>query len=145
METRHEVTRLSIDVEQEYAAFRTRFEAAIPALGLRIFWRTERGGEGEGEGGPAATGYLVGNPVVVEQLYALDPAVLSVVPFHMAITGGVGVPTRLIFDQPSTHLASFAAPELAAFAVKVDAKFAALLEQVGVEGHTTLLRAGPHV
>jgi hypothetical protein len=137
MAIRHEVTRLSLDAGQPYDAFRTRFEAAVPALGLRIFWRSERDGE------PPATSYLVGNPVLVEQLYALDPAVLSVVPFHMAITGGPAV--RLTFDQPSTHLASFADPAFAELAVRVDAKFAALLEQVGVEDHTTLLRAGPHV
>jgi hypothetical protein len=139
MEIRHEVTRLSIDVAQDHTAFCERFEAGVAAVGLRVFWRHERAGD------PPATSYLVGNPVLVEQLYALDPEVLSVVPFHLAITGRPEGAARLTFDRPGTHLASFGGAAFAELAGRVDAKFAALLEQVGVEDHTTDLRAGPQV
>jgi hypothetical protein len=136
---RHEVVRLSFAVDQPYEAFRARFEHVVAAVGLRIFWRSERAH------GWASTSYLVGNPVVADGLYREDPAVMAVVPFPMLISVGPDAATRLTFDQPSTRLTSFAGDAFAAAATKVDAKFAELLDRLGVEGHTTVLRAGPHV
>jgi hypothetical protein len=138
---RHEVTRLSIDVGQPYDAFRGRYEEAVPPfapervapLGLFTFWRSER---------PASTSYLMGNPIVAARMYELDPAVTSVVPFHMAISVGPDGATRFTFDQPSTHLASFGGPAFAATAVQVDAKFAELLGHLGVPVPPELVPAG---
>jgi hypothetical protein len=138
---RHAVTRFSIDVGQPYDAFRRRYEEAVPPfspdgstpLGLFTFWRAER---------PRCTSYLIGNPVVAARMYDLDPAVLSAVPFHLAISVGADGATRLTFDQPSTHLASFGGPAFAATAAQVDARFAELLGVLGAPVPPELTPAG---
>jgi hypothetical protein len=158
--TRHEVTRLSIDVQQPYEAFRRRYEAAVPRwpqerfeglvkrgaawdevvaeaaavapLGLFTFWRLEQAPLMRLAGdGWECTSYLIGNTVVAERMYRLDPAVMSVVPFHVAISVGADGATRFTFDQPSTHLASFDDPAFAANGAKVDARFNELLSLLG--------------
>lgn len=157
---RHEVVRLSIDAEQPYEAFRKSFEEHVPAwpdarfsemikhgaqwdeivaaaeaaspVGLFVFWRRDTtqfmrlaGAHWE------STSYLVGTSVVAERLYLADPAVMSVVPFHVSISVGADGATRFTFNQPSTLLSSFDEPIFAATGQKVDARFAEMLGLLG--------------
>jgi len=169
--TRHEVTRLSIDVQQPYDAFRRRYEETVPAwpeqrfeelvergaawdevvaeaaavapLGLFTFWRLEQAPLMHLTGDPwDCTSYLIGNTIVAERMYRLDPAVMSVVPFHASISVGADGATRFTIDQPSTHLSSFDDPAFAANGLKVDAKFAELLGILGAPVAPSLLHAG---
>jgi uncharacterized protein (DUF302 family) len=153
---RHEVVRLSIDVRQPYETFRSRFEEQVPTwpdarfsemikhgaqwaeivtaaeaigpVGLFIFWRRDTtqfmrlaGAHWE------STSYLIGTSVVAERLYLADPAVMSVVPFHVSISVGGDGATRFTFNQPSTLLSGFDEPIFAATGQKVDARFAEML------------------
>jgi hypothetical protein len=157
---RHEVVRLSIDVKQPYEAFRKRYEEHVPAwpdarfsemikhgaqwdeivvaakaaspVGLFNFWRRDTtqfmrlaGADWE------STSYLIGTSVVAEQLYLADPAVMSVVPFHVSISVGGDGATRFTFNQPSTLLSSFDEPIFAATGQKVDARFVEMLGMLG--------------
>jgi hypothetical protein len=157
----HEVVRLSIDVKQPYEVFRKRYEEHVPfwpdvriseminggaqwdeivaaaealsPVGLFNFWRRDTtqfmklaGARWE------STSYLIGTSVVAERLYLADPAVMSVVPFHVSISVGADGATRFTFNQPSTLLAGFDQPIFVATGKKVDARFAEMLGVLGV-------------
>jgi hypothetical protein len=155
-------------VAQPYHAFRQRFDEAVPPwpreslaalvargagwdevqavaaavapLGLFTFWRSEQASLMRLAGaGWECTSYLVGNSVIAERMYHADPAVMSALPFHLAITVGQDGATRLTLDQPSSHLTSFDGSAFAANAVRVDAKFAQLLKTVGAPVPSELL------
>jgi hypothetical protein len=153
---RHEVVRLSIDVKQPYEAFRKRYEQHVPTwpddhflemikhgadwdeivaaaknmspVGLFNFWRRDTTNFMKLAGAHwESTSYLVGTSVVAERLYLMDPAVMSVVPFHVSISVGEDGATRFTFNQPSTLLSSFDEPIFAATGRKVDARFVEML------------------
>ena len=160
---RHEVVRVSIDVKQPYEDFRRRYEEHVPAwpdarfsemirhgagwdkivaeaeiaspVGLFTFWRRDTTEFMKLVGAQwKSTSYLIGTSIIAERLYISDPAVMSVVPFHVSISVGGDGATRFTLIQPSTLLSSFDAPIFAATGQRVDARFADLLSRLGAPG-----------
>ena len=57
--------------------------------------------------------YMMGNNVVVEQMYRHDPAVMLYAPLRAAIYTDSAGATHFSIDQPSTRFASFGDPRIA--------------------------------
>jgi hypothetical protein len=163
----HQVTRLIFDVGQPYEKFRSRYEAAVPVLdpqwlgeytgrhvrwhdtiadsdepsphGFVLYWRghlTPLMTEG-GELRPC-TAYLMGLPDIQEQAYRQDPAVMLHMPLRTLIYIDGDDRTRFGVDQPSTLLASFADPAIAAVGLDLDRRLADLLGALGVKASPAL-------
>lgn len=149
----HQVTRLIFDAEQTFDEFRTRYEAAVPALDVtelagigtwdEVLERTRKLAPhgflryGSVDAGPVfalaghkarATTYLMGNHTIAERMYRHDPGAMLYAPLRTVIyednDGGV----HFAIDQPATRFGSFGNPEMTEAGRLLDRKLAALLE-----------------
>ncbi len=166
----HQAARLIFDVSQPYERFLSRYEAAVPALdprrprefdgrharwpdivpatdltsrhGFVLYWRADMTPlmTHEGDLRPC-TGYLMGNRVIAEQIYRHDPAIMLYAPLRTLIYIDTDDRTRFAVDQPSTVLASFADPAIAALGLDLDGQLAELLDALGVEASPPLRTA----
>jgi hypothetical protein len=157
----HQVTRIAFDTGQRYEAFRTKYEAAVPALattrlaeliarraswddvmedaeksaphGFFIFWRSEHTPLMTLGGDDwNATSYLMGNHVVAEQMYRHDPSAMLYAPLRTTIYTEADGTNRFAVDQPTTVFSSFDNPDIAAVGATLDQKLARLLEALDV-------------
>ena len=155
--TIHQVSRLTITLDEGYEAFRRRYDEAVPVLprdempahsgswadmiawfdeiapfGLVCYFRIEVD-DAMGLAGHTVRGtqYLVGNHTVVERMFRHEPGVLLHAPLRSFLWAPDGGPTTLAVDQPSTVFAGYPHPEITAVGRELDAKLAALLAHLG--------------
>jgi uncharacterized protein (DUF302 family) len=104
--------------------------ASIGSGGLVAMTRIEQGRLLSLSGQPLqATLYLVGNPLVARELLGHDPAAALYAPFRVAIFAD-DLGTHVSFDKPSTVFASLDSASIDQIALDLDAKIAAVAEQV---------------
>lgn len=70
--------------------------------------------------------YIIGNPLVAQTMIAHDPGVGLNVPIRIVIYQTASGETRLAYDLPSSLMSRLKNPDVAAGAVKLDAKLRAL-------------------
>jgi len=163
----HPAARLIFDADQPYERFVSRYEAVVPAVdpgrrrefdgrharwpdivpatnmnsrpGFVLYWRADMTAlmTEEGDRRPC-TGYLMGNQAIAEQIYRHDPAIMLYAPLRTLIYIDTDDRTRFAVDQPSTVLASFADPAIAALGLDLDGQLAELLDALGVEASPLL-------
>lgn len=159
-ESTHGVRRFDLTVTAGWNAFRQSFEAAVPvvepsALRRLIADHADAAAIREWGAGAAPHGFLVlwqddnvllelfhhsqrcitytiGNLVLAEMMYLLDPSVLLYVPFRLALHEAADGVVVLSFDQPSTALASLEKPGITAVGHTLDSTLADLLEHLGI-------------
>ena len=158
--TTHEVSRLTITLDEGYEAFRRRYDEAVPVLprdempahsgswadmvawfdsiapfGLVCYFRIEVD-DAMGLAGHTVRGtqYLVGNHTIVERMFRHDPGVLLHAPLRSFLWAPADGPTVLAVDRPSTVFAGYGNPEIDAVARELDGRLAALLEHLGATG-----------
>ncbi len=166
----YQVTRLVFDAGQPYEKFRGRYEAVVPPAdpwpgdragrhvrwqdvaadvngsgphGFVLYWRadlTPRLTE-SAELRPC-TAYLMGHHAIPEKAYLHDPAVMLYAPLRTLIYIDSADRTRLAVDQPSTVYASFADPVTTELGRNLDRQLAELLDSLGVEAGSRMLRIG---
>jgi hypothetical protein len=83
----------------------------------------------------------MGNHAIAEQIYRHDPAIMLYAPLRTLIYIDTDDRTRFAVDQPSTILASFADPAIAALGLDLDGQLAELLDALGVEASPLLRTA----
>jgi hypothetical protein len=157
----HRVTRLVFDAGQPYEKFRSRYEATVPLVGswrsgnfagrhvrspgtaadpyergthgFVLYWRAVIRPlmTATGELRPC-TGYLMGH-AIAEKLCCQDPAVMLYSSLRTLIYIDSDDRTRFAVDQPSTTLAGFTDPAIAALGADLDRQLAELLGSLGVE------------
>ncbi|GAA0372782.1 hypothetical protein GCM10009530_23780 [Microbispora corallina] len=167
----HEAHRLTVDTGMPFAAFRERYERAVPPLdmaeferlrlsgadwdavlrtvadnaphGFMIFWSLDNTAIMHGSGDRwRSVQYLMGNQTIAQRMFHHDPGVLLYAPLRTTIYEDARGVTRFSFDQPSAQFASFGDPEIAAVGVELDRKVAALLDHLGVPVPERLVPAG---
>jgi hypothetical protein len=161
------VARLTIPVEGA-AAFRSRYEAAVPELpraavqqlvargapwpemlelieasaphGFLIYFRNDVHPVMSLAGDEAAcVSYLMGNHTIAERMFRHDPRVMLYAPLHTVIWEDAAGAAWFTADQPSTQFASFAIPEITEVGIELDRKLAALLDYLDVPVPAQLL------
>jgi len=85
-----------------------------------------------GHTGKART-YLMGNPLIAETMFAVDPAVMLYAPLRVLIHTDTAGAAHWVLDKPSELFASFAAPEITAAGAQIDATVANLLRTMKFE------------
>lgn len=170
MAVSRQVTRLVFDAGQPYDKFRDRYEAAVPPAdpqpgdyagrharwrdaaadaagsgphGFVLYWRADLTPELTGPGEPRpCTAYLMGHHARLEKAHRHDPAVLLYAPLRTLVYVDPAGRTRLAVDQPSTVYASFADPVSTELGRDLDRQLAELLDELGVEADSQVLRHG---
>jgi Domain of unknown function DUF302 len=75
--------------------------------------------------------YLVGNPVIAQQIIAIDPRACMYVPFRVCLyDGGGSSGGGISFDRPSSFLAALNRPELAEFGTLLDGKIDKVVQDI---------------
>lgn len=85
-----------------------------------------------GHAGKART-YLMGNPLIAETMFAVDPGVMLYAPLRVLIHTDAAGAAHWVLDRPSELFASFAAPEIAAAGSQIDLTVANLLRTMKFE------------
>jgi uncharacterized protein (DUF302 family) len=85
-----------------------------------------------GHSGQAKT-YLMGNPLIAEKMFAVDPGVMLYAPLRVLIHTDTSDAAHLVLDRPSDLFGSFGSPEIAATGAQIDATVANLLTVMGFE------------
>jgi uncharacterized protein (DUF302 family) len=79
-----------------------------------------------GHPGKAKT-YLMGNPLIAEKMFAVDPGVMLYAPLRVLIcTDGSGA-AHWVMDKPGELFGSFGSPEITATGAQIDATVSELL------------------
>jgi hypothetical protein len=157
----HQVTRLSISIDQPYEQFRTRLHAAVPQFnakrlnefverkaswdevladaaatapfGFFLYWQLDIDPSMELNGNTAkCCEYLMGNHTIAERMYRITPMSMLYVPLRFVLYKLLDGPTTLVIEQPSSVLASIKDPQVDAVAAELDRKLAALFLHLGV-------------
>lgn len=156
----HTATRLTLDTALSYEQFVSRFEATVPELptaqmqaklkagktdevrkllessspvGMYLFYTLDATPFMAAAGHTAkAKSYLVGNPLLAEQMFAVDPGMMLYAPVRLLIHTDATDAAHVSFDRPSDLFASFGSAEIAATGKKVDAALGRILTKVGV-------------
>lgn len=107
--------------------------AAINApLGFMIYWKADVTAiMAASPSGWKSTEYLMGNHVIAERMFHHDPGVMLHAPLRTEIYADRAGDTQFIIDQPSTHFASYAVPEIAEVGRHLDQLVAGLLAALG--------------
>lgn len=165
----YEVRRLTIGTDAPFDDFRTRFEAAVPALDESRFAQLVAGGAGwdevlaaadagaphgfmifwgrhmtplmslAGDHAPCAS-YLMGNPTIAERMFRHHPGVMLYAPLRAVLYASTGDGhATFSIDQPSSHFASFDIPEVTAVGLELDRKLATLLRALGASVPSVLV------
>ena len=156
----HQVDRLTIQIDDSFDGFRTRYERAVPAFqGERFDSLIERGVdwqtilEATADNAPhdfilywahdftslmrlardrgRCVEYLMGNHTIAEKMYRYNPAILLYAPLRTAIVEDAEHATWFTVDQPSTRFRSFNTPQITKVGIELDHKLGALLEHLG--------------
>lgn len=76
--------------------------------------------------------YLVGNPVIANQILDIDPRGGLYVPFRVCLFDEGGTSgASLLYDRPSSFLAALGHPELAEIGVQLDGKIDGVAQALG--------------
>jgi hypothetical protein len=161
------VNRMTIPTGMVQSQFRARFEDAVPPLPLdQVRDLVSRGAPwGEmvdlvGRTAPwgflrywtndvdpvvrlagdssSAVAYLMGNHIIMEQMFRFEPSVVMYAPLHVAIWSRCDGEAFFTIDKPSDQFGSFADPEVTAVGYELDAKLTALLRHLGLRVPDTL-------
>jgi hypothetical protein len=162
----HRAVRLEIAVREDYDDFRSRFESAVPMWNRdRAADLIERRASWQDVVATAiaeapydfllyskldlapimslagnrqrAVEYLMGNHVIAETMYRLDPGVALYVPLRCAIYES-GAGTRFSIEQPSANLSSLGRDEITAVGIGLDRKLAKLLAVLNLDSPPAL-------
>jgi hypothetical protein len=156
----HQVDRLTIQIDDSFDGFRTRYEQAVPVFQSERFdtliersvdWSTVL--EATAENAPhdfilywshdftslmrlagdrgRCVEYLMGNHTIAQKMYRYNPAILLYAPLRTAIVEDADDATWFTVDQPSTRFSSFSTPQITRVGIELDHKLAALLEHLG--------------
>ncbi|MCW2529549.1 MAG: hypothetical protein JWM76_4409 [Pseudonocardiales bacterium] len=166
--TAYTVRRLTIEVQSTPSDLRTRYERAVPRypvvevaqlvdrhapwsqmvelidaaapFGFLIYNTIDADSlmHLAGDEGSCVT-YLMGNHTIAERMFRREPLVMLHAPLRIAIWSTIDGPTRLTFDLPSDHFASFGNPDIAAVGAELDRKVAVLLGHLHVHLPSELL------
>jgi Domain of unknown function DUF302 len=155
----HQVTRLTIHIDDSFDGFRNRYERAVPVFQSERFdalveagvdWQTVLKATVEnaphhfivywshdftslmrlaGDRGRCVE-YLMGNHTIAEKMYRHNPAILLYAPLRTAIVEDADGATWFTVDQPSTRFGSFNTRQITKVGIELDRKLAALLEHL---------------
>jgi hypothetical protein len=156
----HQVDRLTIQIDDSFDGFRTRYERAVPVFQSERFdsliergvdWQTIL--EATADNAPhdfilywahdftslmrlagdrgRCVEYLMGNHTIAQKMYRYNPAILLYAPLRTAIVEDADHATLFTVDQPSTRFRSFSTPQITKVGFELDHKLAALLEHLG--------------
>ena len=158
-ETGYQATRVTYDSARGFAETQSSFDEHVPLLDLGVAINLVRNGASWDQVqsavntsiGPSglvalarleqglllslsgeavqATLYLVGNPLVARQVLGHDRAGALYAPFRVAVFAD-DRGTHISYDKPSTVFASLGSAEIDQIAVDLDAKIAAVAEEV---------------
>ena len=152
----HTVARLDIPVDEDFEAFRSRYEAAVPMFdpqvvgpdasledlarvaesaphGFLLYGRVDISPFMRLAGHPwRCTTYLMGNHMIAETMYRHDPGVMLYAPLRTVINEDRSGGVHFAIDQPSGRFASFGDPDIAATGRLLDRKLAGLLTALGL-------------
>jgi hypothetical protein len=167
----HQVTRLTISIDQPYAQFRTRLSAAVPQLNVKrlaemverkaswdevladaaatapfgffIFWQLDVDPSMALNGNTAkCCEYLMGNHTIAERMFRVSPVAMLYVPLRFVLFQEAGGPTTLVIEQPSSILASLMSPQIDVVGQELDQKLAALFLHLDVAVPAELATSG---
>ena len=163
----HQVDRHTIQIDDSFEGFRTRYERAVPVFESERFdslverdvdWQTILDATAEnaphdfilywshdftslmglaGDRGRCVE-YLMGNHAIAQKMYRYNPAILLYAPLRTAIVEDADHATWFTFDQPSTRFGSFNTPQITKVGLELDHKLAALLEHLDAPAPTAL-------
>ena len=152
----HQVDRLTIQIDDSFDGFRTRYERAVPVFQSERFdsliergvdWQTILEATADnarhdfilywahdftslmrlaGDRGRCVE-YLMGNHTIAQKMYRYNPAILLYAPLRTAIVEDADHATWFTVDQPSTRFSSFDTPQISAVGIELDRKLAELL------------------
>ena len=157
----HSATRLSVSPSLSYEQVVRRFEKTVPELPLaEMKAGLARGRMDEvrslllagspvrmyrfyaldvtpfmaaaGHSGKART-YLMGNPLIAETMFAVDPGVMLYAPLRVLIHTDAAGAAHWVLDRPSELFASFTSPEITAAGTQIDVAVANLLRVMKFE------------
>jgi hypothetical protein len=151
------VTRLVIDVDGTFDDFRARYEQAVPAFapdkilslpdwnavvartaelaphGFLLYGKVDAGPVMKLNGHKErAVTYLMGNHTVAETMYGHDPGVMLYAPLRTVLYEDRTGKVHFAIDQPGTRFSSFGNKDIAATGMRLDAKLAVLLRDLGL-------------
>lgn len=108
------------------------FTAMAELHGLMIFFRVEQGKITSLKAEPKNCAlYLLGNPVIAEQIISIDVRGSFYVPFRVCLYDpGGGHGACIAYDRPSSFLAALARPELASIGELLDGKIDAVVAAI---------------
>jgi hypothetical protein len=166
----HRVDRLTIQIDDSFDGYRSRYERAVPKFQTDRFdsfiekgvdWKTIV--EATAENAPhdfivywsrdfsslmglagdrgRCVGYLMGNHTIAQKMYRYNPAVMLYAPLRTAIVEDADGATWFTVDQPSTQFGSFNTPQITKVGRELDRKLAALLEHLGAAVPATLIES----
>jgi hypothetical protein len=137
----HQVDRLTIQIDDSFDGFRSRYERAVPVFQSERFdslvergvdWQTILQATADnaphdfilywshdftslmslaGDRGRCVE-YLMGNHTIAEKMYRYNPAILLYAPLRTAIVEDADGATWFTVDQPSTRFSSFNTPQI---------------------------------
>jgi hypothetical protein len=157
----HRVDRLTIEIDDSFDRFRSRYEQAVPVFQSERFgslvekgvdWQTVI--EATAENAPhdfilywshdftslmslagdrgRCVEYLMGNHTIAHKMYRYNPAILLYAPLRTAIVEDADGATWFTVDQPSTRFGSFNTPQITEVGIELDRKLATLLGHLDV-------------
>lgn len=108
------------------------FTAMAEPHGLMIFFRVEQGQTTSLKANPINCAlYLVGNPVIAEQIISIDVRGSFYVPFRVCLYDpGDSRGACIAYDRPSSFLAALGRPELASIGELLDGKIGAVVTAI---------------
>jgi hypothetical protein len=158
---RHSVRRITIQVDESFDEFRSRYETAVPVFqsdrfaGLvqkQVSWQDILDATADnaphdfilywshdftelmqlaGDRGRCVE-YLMGNHTIAQRMYRYNPAILLYAPLRTAIVEDADQNTWFTLDQPSSCFGSFNTPQITKVGLELDHKVAALLVHLGI-------------
>jgi uncharacterized protein (DUF302 family) len=108
------------------------FTAMAEPHGLMIFFRVEQGKTTSLKSNPINCAlYLVGNPVIAEQIISIDVRGSFYVPFRVCLYDpDDSHDARIAYDRPSSFLAALGRPELTDIGELLDGKIEAVVAAI---------------
>jgi hypothetical protein len=153
------VHRITIPTGMVQSEFRARFEDAVPPLpldqvrellsrgapwgemvdlvgrtapwGFLLYWTNDvtpvvrLAGDSS-----SAVAYLMGNHIIMEQMFRYEPSVVMYAPLHVAIWSHSDGQAFFTIDKPSDQFGSFAHPAVGAVGRELDSKLVRLLRHL---------------
>jgi hypothetical protein len=156
----HPVRRITIQVDEPFDEFRSRYETAVPFFQRERFaalvakqasWQDILDATADnaphdfilywsgdftdlmrlaGDRGRCVE-YLMGNHTIAQQMYRYNPSILLYAPLRTAIFEDADRNTWFTLDQPSSAFGSFNTPQITKVGLELDHKVAALLQHLG--------------